>query len=316
MEIIAHDLNATLTEVAALVRKSIDPRIVFQIEPSPEFATVLADPGQMNQVLMNLCINARDAVTERLDRDGHGSNWTPLIRVRNRRVFVRPDFRSHAGGRREGWFNCLSVVDTGVGMDADTRSRIFDPFFTTKPVGRGTGLGLATIFGIVSQHEGWIDVLSKPGKGSGFRVYLPLVDAVPQIPSDAAASVRVPGGDETILLIDDEETIRDLGRDILEGRGYRVLVAADGEEAYGLFSEWHAEIDLVLLDLAMPRLSGHELLPRLKALSPMIPVIASSGFSPEEETRSLLENGVAAFVEKPYHAFDLLRAVRRVIDGT
>lgn len=317
MEIIAHDMNSTLAEVAALVAKTIDPRIAVKVEPSNEPATVLADPGQMNQVLMNLCINAGDAVKDRLEAQPHGERWKPSIRVRNRRVYVKPEarLRTGAGGRREGWFSCLSVFDTGTGMDPETRPRIFDPFFTTKPVGRGTGLGLATIFGIVSQHEGWIDVLSKPGTGSLFRVYLPLVDAEPEVPSDAAASVRVPGGKETVLLVDDEETIRELGRDILEGRGYRVMVAADGDEALTLFREKHPEIDLVLLDLAMPRLSGQELLPFLKELAPSVPVIASSGYSPEGETRALLENGVVAFVEKPYHAFDLLRAVRQACDG-
>jgi two-component system, cell cycle sensor histidine kinase and response regulator CckA len=314
-ELIVHDLNHTLSEVAALIEKTIDPRIDLKIEAGPEAVAVLADPGQMNQVLMNLCINARDAVVDVLEMGGRGAGWRPQIQIRSARVELDDNYPRLHPDARAGEFSCLSVIDNGAGMDAATRARIFDPFFTTKPVGSGTGLGLATLFGIVTQHEGWIEVVSERGMGSIFRVFLPRVDALPEIPSEAAASLRIQGGSETILLVDDEEMIRELGRDILEGKGYRVVLAEDGQKALEAFEREGDSIDLVILDLAMPRLSGREVAPRLRSLRPEVRILTSSGYAADDATVALKSNGICGFVEKPYHTFDLLRAVRRALDS-
>jgi two-component system, cell cycle sensor histidine kinase and response regulator CckA len=158
--------------------------------------------------------------------------------------------------------------------------------------------------------------LSERDAGSVFRVYLPRVDARPEAPSDAAASLRVQGGSETILLVDDEEMIRELGRDILEGKGYTVILAEDGQSALEVFESCGYEIDLVLLDLAMPRLSGHEVVPRLKALRRDVRILTSSGYAAEGTGWGASGNGVCGFVEKPYHAFELLRAVRQALDSS
>ncbi|HBO70158.1 MAG TPA: hypothetical protein DD658_08550 [Deltaproteobacteria bacterium] len=265
---------------------------------------------------MNLCVNARDAVTECLD----GARKVPTapggfrIRVSAENVTIPEEYLRSFPYAREGDFVMVSVVDNGVGMDEETRRRVFEPFFTTKKMGRGTGLGLSTVFGIVKQHAGWINVESRRDEGSAFRVYIPRAgepvrqtEAVPEQPGSHR-------GKETVLLADDEEMIRDLGRQVLEIHGYTVLSAADGQQAIDMFVRYRKRIDLVLLDLSMPRLSGMEVLERIRKLDPGARVILSSGYRSEDDEAAGKASRASAFLAKPYRADLLAKTVREVLD--
>jgi len=205
----------------------------------------------------------------------------------------------------------LTVSDTGTGMDSKTRQHLFEPFFTTKEVGRGTGLGLATAYGIVRNHGGWVEVQSSPGVGSTFNVYLPADMASKVDQSQQVVLEPVPGGNETILVVDDEISICEVAKDILEGHGYQVLIALDGVEGLDIYSREMAHVDLVILDLSMPKLSGREVLERLKALNPSVRVIISSGYLGDDIHSTASD---CVFVQKPYRTDDLLRGVREALD--
>jgi CheY-like chemotaxis protein len=218
----------------------------------------------------------------------------------------------HVQGRA-GEFVCLRVSDNGAGIAPEIQARIFEPFFTTKAKGKGTGLGLAMVFGIVQQHQGWIECDSVPGEGTRFDIYLPR-HREPVPPSAEPASQRKPaGGDETILLADDETLVRNLGRNILESFGYRVLPAGDGQQAIDLYRRESSHIDLVILDLTMPRLSGREALRQLLEINPEIRVVFVSGYSCEHLSAEDREH-ILGFVSKPYRPEDLAHIVRAALD--
>jgi CheY-like chemotaxis protein len=295
------DLNAAADETVRLLRRTFDPRIKVQVQLQPDLWPVQADASQVNQVLMNLCLNARDAMPQ---------GGALILETANRTI--------DAGQRlaldgRPGDFTHLRVRDTGCGMPPEVQEHIFEPFFTTKEPGQGTGLGLAMVFGIVKQHRGWIECHSRVGEGTTFDVYLPRLAApVPAAAAPEADEVR--GGSETILLADDEMVVSRLGQTILERHGYRVLNAADGAEALDLYRRQPEEIDLVILDLAMPRLSGPETLQELRKINPGVSVLISSGYATEEELRAVERAGVLGFVAKPYRPLDLARRVRAALD--
>ena len=310
------DLNHILDEVHRLVRQTIDRRIDIEVRTEESLPNVLADAAQINSVLMNLCINARDAINEVMDgrvapeRRGHRF---VIILETNTTVFdeeycdTRPEVLP-------GRFIVISVSDNGEGMDAETRRRAFEPFFTTKGVGKGSGLGLSSTYGIIRQHGGWIDIYTERGKGTTFKIYLPV--AKEEIQSDENEdSQEIPGGTETILLVDDEKMIRNLGKDILERYGYIVLLAADGKEGLNLYLEQRDRIALIILDLSMPHLSGREVLERIRAVAPDAKVIVSTGYGESKETESLARLGVGGYASKPYRPADLAREVRKVLDA-
>jgi CheY-like chemotaxis protein len=207
----------------------------------------------------------------------------------------------------------LSVIDTGAGMTPDVQARIFEPFFTTKAVGQGTGLGLAIVFGIVKGHGGWITVTSAPGRGSTFEVFFPRGEGK-VVPEDPEVQPRVCGGHESILVVDDEDMVRNLAQAVLVRWGYRVLAAANGEEALALYRSRGDEIDLVLLDYTMPGLNGLQVFQLLQAVNPSVRVIFSSGLSAQADSDRLLRAGAQAFVAKPYRVEELVRRVRQVLD--
>ena len=224
-----------------------------------------------------------------------------------------------AGARRSiegrpGEFVHLSVRDTGQGIPLEIQEHIFEPFFTTKEPGKGTGLGLAMVFGIVKQHRGWIQCTSEVGEGTAFDIYLPRLPVVVPAATAPAPADGVRGGQETILLADDEEVIGRLGLTILERYGYRVLNAVDGAEAVEIFRRQPEAIDLVILDLAMPRLSGAEALTELRKINPAVRVLISSGYSSDDDLRTVERAGVLGFVAKPYRPADLARRVRAALD--
>jgi CheY-like chemotaxis protein len=256
----------------------------------------------MSQVLMNLCLNARDAMP---------SGGRLVVQTDN----VEVDERHRRGHleARTGSFIRMRVEDTGHGIPPELRARIFEPFFTTKEPGKGTGLGLAMVFGIVKQHQGWVECESEPGQGARFDIYLPRSPAAGRHAATAAARTKPSRGSETILLVDDELSLRNLGRAILERYGYQVLLAENGIQALEIYRDSGDQIDLVILDLTMPRLSGVDTLRQLMDMDPDIRVILASGYSAEHVLTSK-DDRTLGFISKPYCADELANAVRAALD--
>jgi two-component system, cell cycle sensor histidine kinase and response regulator CckA len=296
------DLGAAVEETVSIVRRTIDPRIILEVSLGGSLWPALADPNQMGQVLMNLCLNARDAMPQGGKLTLEAANVTLDEAYARMHIDARP-----------GDFVRLRVRDTGHGIPPDIRPRIFDPFFTTKEPGKGTGLGLSMVFGILKQHHGWIECESEVGQGTTFDIYLPRqADGAVRKPARSVPDT-IAGGKETILLVDDEAVIRNLGRTILQRYGYKLLLAEDGQEALEVYRHNQGGIDLVILDLTMPRLSGRDTLRELQKMDPNVRVLFSSGYSAEYINDSGKDE-VLGFVNKPYRPQDLALTVRRVLD--
>ncbi len=298
-------LNQTIAELLSLLEKVIGKDIELKTALAPDLSAVRADPTQVEQVLMNLCLNARDAML-------HGGQL--LIGTQNAEM-DEEYCRSHAHARL-GDYVLLSVSDTGVGMDAATLEHIFEPFFTTKEVGKGTGLGLATVYGIVKQHGGFVYVYSEPGRGTMFRVYWPVSAGAPASEDRKGKTGAEPvrGGTETILVAEDHDGVREMACVALEGLGYRVMLAGDGEEAVRLFDAHRDAIALVLLDVVMPKLGGPEVYARMCAAKPGLAVVFTTGYSAEMAALGeVAEKGIAV-LQKPYTPTLLGRRVREVLD--
>jgi CheY-like chemotaxis protein len=301
-----------MAEVAAMARKTFDRRIEIVSHCQDSLYFIWADPGQIHQVLLNLCVNARDAV-EAVETTNPAH--VPRITLAAENILLREDYCLEHSEARQGRFVLVSVSDTGVGIDEESQTHIFEPFYTTKQIGKGTGLGLATVYGIVKQHGGWINLYSVVGKGSTFKLYLPAIAEAPATPSGEKNIEQMPGGTETILLVDDEAYIRRLGRRILERLGYTILEATDGCEAVELYGRGDKRIDLAILDLSMPRLSGVETLMQIKGIQPDAKVILSSGYARNGNEELPERAAGTAYILKPYRPADLARTVRRVLDA-
>ncbi len=299
------DMNAVVDEVVRLLSRTVDKAIRIEPRLAPDLAAVEGDAGQLHQMLLNLCLNARDAMP---------AGGVLTIETRNVTLSAE-DVRGEAdlSPRR---YVYLRVSDTGVGMDPETKQRIFEPFFTTKkgrPGEKHSGLGLAMVYGIVRGHQGAIRVHSELGQGSTFEVYLPAT-ARPARPA-ASMEGEVRGGTETVLVVDDEPDILSLLGRVLGKHGYTVLLAESGPQALEMFRERRDEIDLVVLDLIMPEMSGVETFHRLRELDPDVRVLLSSGYSEEGQARELLAAGAQGFLQKPYDFRAVLRKVRQVLDA-
>lgn len=297
------DLNQSVIETLSLLEKVIGSNIEIKANLAPDLAIVRADPTQVEQVLMNLCINARDAMPEGGSLTIDGANVSFDERLCALRPLARP-----------GQYAMIAVTDTGTGMDEATLSRIFEPFFTTKELGKGTGLGLATVYGIARQHGGFVGVESKLGAGSTFRVYLP-VSTAPRIRREKTeddSSVR--GGSETILVAEDHDGLRHLAREILTNLGYEVLMAADGEQALQEFASHHMHIGLAILDVMLPKLSGPEVYARINATKPDLPVIFATGYSADLALLNRVQEQGLPVLQKPYPPRVLARRVREILD--
>jgi anti-anti-sigma factor len=316
-EILQVNLNTVIHEVLDLARQTIDRRIEIDFAPDSEVATVDADPGQIHQVLLNLVLNARDAILEKIGRiaetgEAHDGNpWR--IQAAVKCLSLESGDNDLPVEMPAGTYARVSVSDNGAGIDPAIQNRLFEPFFTTKEAGSGTGLGLASVYGIVVAHRGWISVSSELGVGTTFEFHLPIsVQPTPPAPRPLTWD-DAPKGTETILIVDDEEGIRDIAKATLENLGYQVLLAGDGEEGWSLFQQKHEEIDLVVLDLSLPKLSGQEVLEKIKSLQPSARVLICSGYHPQD-IRSVSVDSEWAYLRKPYRATELATQVRAAMD--
>jgi len=297
------DLNQNVTETLSLLEKVIGSDIEIKTNLAPNLTLVRADPTHVDQVLMNLCINARDAMPEggRLIIETGDATFDEKYCAAQ--TFARP-----------GHYTMLAVTDTGTGMDAATLDRIFEPFFTTKELGKGTGLGLATVYGIVRQHGGFLHVYSEVGIGTTFRVYLPVTPETEKTAVTVEESRSVRGGSETILIAEDHEGLRELARETLANLGYEILIACDGEEAVRLFQSNRDSVDLLLLDVVMPKVNGPEAFARISAEKADVTVIFATGYSPEMALLQNAQERGLTILQKPYVPRELARRVRETLD--
>jgi signal transduction histidine kinase/PAS domain-containing protein len=299
------NLNQKVESVVEMLARMVPKDIAIKVDLSPGLAHIKGDAGQLEQVLMNLATNARDAMP-----DGG------QLLIQTRDVFLDDDFCRQYLEVLLGPYVLLRVSDTGQGMDARTMENMYDPFFTTKDVGKGTGLGLSIIHGIVKSHGGHIFCQSQPGRGTTFDVCLPAISTGALAP--ATADEIFPDlslGSQTVLLVDDEKVLRDLGARALEGAGYKVLAAQSGEEALEFFREGHAGLDLVIMDLGMPGMGGGRCLKAMLEINPRAKVLIASGYAADGQIEAALESGAAGYVAKPYKRADLLAKVRSVLNN-
>ena len=295
-------LNQTIEGTIGMLRRVIGEHIAIDLQLDPELPPAFADASNVDQVVMNLALNARDAMTE-----GGKITFTTSV------VEIDEEVRSRRPGVQGLRFACLAVRDTGDGMDTATVNRIFEPFFTTKDPGKGTGMGLATVYGILRQHNGWVDVESEPGRGTTFRTYFPLSDeAVSEMRADPAPPMEATAGNEkiTILVVEDEEMLREFVREALSMLGYRILTASNGQTALEIWAEHRDEIDLLLTDVVMPEsISGRQLAHTLVMDRPDLKVIFTSGYSPELIGTDFEQESEHGFLAKPYLTDHLLKTI-------
>ena len=299
------DLNAAVRDFGKMLERVVGEDVEIEVHAAAELGMVKADPTQVDQVLMNLVVNARYA----MPKGGHLTIETANAEFDEAYAVSHPP-------AQPGRFVMLAVSDNGLGMDAETQKHIFEPFFTTKARGEGTGLGLATVYGVVKQSGGYVWVYSEPGRGTTFKIYLPRVEeevgageAVPE------AGVAVPGGHETVLVVEDTKDLREMIREVLEERGYTVLAASDGEQALALVGERTGPIELLLTDVVMPKLGGAGLARRVAELRPEIRVLYMSGYSNGAVSRQGVLTPGVTLLEKPFTGDALARAVRQVLRG-
>jgi two-component system, cell cycle sensor histidine kinase and response regulator CckA len=297
------DLNTVVEGMDRLLRRVIGEDVEMRFRPDPDLRAVRVDPGHMEQVIMNLAVNARDA----MPGGGALTIETANAEVDEITALVRPNLSP-------GSYVVLSVCDTGVGMDRETQDRMFEPFFSTKPADRGTGLGLSTVYGIVRESEGEIVVYSEPGAGTTLRVYLPALDTMRRT-EVSPAKPQLERGSETILLVEDDSAVRSVTARVLRAAGYRVIDAENGAKALTRFRNGSGPVDLVLTDLVMPGISGHELAQELQAEAPGMKFLFTSGHTADALVRRKVDERHLHFVGKPFTAAELTRSVRKALDG-
>jgi two-component system cell cycle sensor histidine kinase/response regulator CckA len=301
------DLNGVLERLVHLLRRVIGEHIELRLRPSAKLGRVKVDPAQFEQVILNLAVNARDAMP------GGGS-----LTIETRDVEIDARDAVHLTGVRPGRYVCVIVEDSGHGIDEASKARIFEPFFTTKEPGRGTGLGLAMAYGFVKQSGGHMELRSEVGRGTTFLIHLPHTDQAIASPRQAVGLSPVGGGTETILLVEDEEVVRKVAKRMLQSRGYEVLDASDGQHAVSVYREHQGAVDILVTDVVMPRMGGRELAELLVLERPELPVLLVSGYT-DGTAMSPPSEGTATsrvdFLQKPFRSVDLARSVRALLDA-
>jgi PAS domain S-box-containing protein len=299
------NLNGVVEKVLSMIRPTFDRSIDIRTELSGTLSSVEGNAGQLEHTLLNLCINARDAMP------GGGT-----LRIETRNATLSEPEACGPAKAPPGEYISLSVSDTGVGIPSVNLPRIFEPFYTTKEAGKGSGMGLAMVYGIVKNHGGWIDAQSEPGRGTTFRILLPALQEKPAPPPMDPPRPELPaGGTETILFVDDEEALRSLATATLGSLGYRILTARNGFDALARYEQDRGEIALVVLDLIMPEMGGVETFRRIRAIDPAARVLVSSGYGGDGRLEVLLAEGAAGFLQKPYRLGTLAAAIRQALGG-
>jgi len=297
-ERITVQIKHIVKDLAAVLKETFPKSILIKFDVETELWTISADPTQIHQILMNLCINARDAMPQ---------GGTLTLSARN--IQLDENYARMHIDADPGPYVLITVADTGTGMSKDVKERIFDPFFTTKSVGEGTGLGLSTALTLVKSHGGFINVYSEVNKGTQFSIYFPSAEAVEKAQTIGAETALPVGAGEKILVVDDEENIRVITQATLEKHGYAVMTAADGTDALAAYAQSGKEIALVLTDMAMPYMDGLAMVRALKKIDPNVRVIAMSGLLSPEQTAELASLGIDTYLSKPFTADRLLTTV-------
>jgi CheY-like chemotaxis protein len=293
-----------------MLTQTFPKTIEISLQLTGHLPSIVADATQLHQVLLNLCVNARDAIVDFPAPSGHGT-----LTLRSG-IVSRSVLRQRFANAMAEEYVFIKVQDSGIGMDEKTKSRIFEPFFTTKEIGKGTGLGLAVVYGVVNSHHGFVDVESSVGYGTTFSLYFPVerqdVSALQTSTETLAADSG--GGNETILLVEDEEMLLDLLTNLLESKGYTVLTAKDGIEGYETYRTHEDKVALVLSDMGLPRLGGWDMILKMKEMNPNFCAILASGYFDPKLKTDMLDAGVKDFIQKPYIADEILKRIREALD--
>jgi PAS domain S-box-containing protein len=296
-------VNDLLADIVKLLGETFPKTIEFKIDADRTLPTIVADINQLHQVFLNLSVNARDA----MPKGGTITLSTEMVQGLS--------LQGRFPEARQSEYVHISVADSGTGMDEQTRSRIFEPFFTTKGQGSGTGLGLAVVYGIVNSHHGFIEVFSKPGKGTSFHLYFPVqMRRLEVLAKDLEGAEPIPGGVETILVVEDELMLQSLVKDLLQNHGYQVQTASDGAEAVEMYQRLGSEIDLVLTDIGLPKLNGWDVCRKIIALNPKAKVLVASGYIDPSAKSNLKDSAAKGFIHKPYLPDDIVKRIREVLD--
>ncbi len=304
METRVIDLNDTVRNMLKMLDRLIGEDITIQTDLAPQLATIKADQGNIEQVIMNLLLNARDAMPK-----------SGKITIKTENIIIDEEYHRLNPESRCGSFVCLSIADTGIGMDKDTVARVFEPFFTTKKESKGTGLGLSVVYGIVKKHDGWINVFSEPGQGAVFRIYLPASGEKAEPKQDTKTIVLddIKGNGERILLVEDNTAIKEMVSRALTKIGYNVSLASTGKEAREIFAGEKGGFHLVLSDILLPDANGIELADEFLKQKPGLPIILSSGFPDKSEYSDEIQKRNLPFVPKPYQLSKLFKTIKEVI---
>jgi nitrogen-specific signal transduction histidine kinase/CheY-like chemotaxis protein len=298
------NLNPVLDDLGAMVRRLIGEDVDVSLSLAPDLGRARVDPGQFEQAVINLAVNARDAMA------GKGR-----LVIETRNASLDEAYAGEHPDAKPGEYVLLSVTDTGRGMDEATQARIFEPFFTTKEAGKGTGLGLAMVYGFVKQSGGHVEVDSRPGRGTTFRLFLPRTEVAETARMIEEEDLRITGGDETILLVEDEEALRTLVRQVLQSYGYTVLEARDGQDGLWMAGQFPGTLHVLVTDLVMPRMGGRELADHLSPHRPGLKVLFMSGHTEDPAMQRGEALAGAAFVQKPFSPLALVRKVRQLLDA-
>jgi nitrogen-specific signal transduction histidine kinase/ActR/RegA family two-component response regulator len=294
-------VGAMIRAIEKILLRLLTEDIELNVTTSDTDITVLADVTQIDQVLLNLATNARDAMP-------HGGT----LRIETGEAEINQEFAKSYGYGEPGRYALISISDTGTGMDEKTRQKLFEPFFTTKEVGKGTGLGLSIVYGIVKQHNGYINVASEPGKGTTFQIYLPVVKTTTE--ERKLASITAEGGTETILIAEDNHDLRKLLVEVLNEKGYTTIPATDGEVALALFMEHKNTIDLLMLDVVMPKMNGKEVFDEVRKGRPDVKVLFTSGYTGDVVLDKGVYDDAVDFIQKPVSPNELLVKIREVLN--